>query len=278
MSRRLPIIIPPKMARPTRSLKLALAALVLAVIVGGGTLVWQNSQRGCCAFPEPVGPRADLGLMTSLPIYWPDGSGLADLAQGNTESPWQRKALEARHALVPLDTLSVIPALSPRQSETDPLAGLDRLAIIQPRGLSPADNVALDGWVRNGGRLLLVLDPMLTGDYDQPLGDPRRPTDTALIPPVVARWGLEVSFDESQAAGRVVRIAGRSVTLQMAGRVREIAGSGAECEFEAAATLATCSIGDGRVTLFADATVFEGVAARDEKITGIQAVLAKAFE
>ena len=62
--------------------------------------------------------------------------------------------IEARYTLQPLDTLSPVPALSPDAPDTDPLAGLERLAVIQPRGLSPADNVALDQWVRGGGRLL----------------------------------------------------------------------------------------------------------------------------
>lgn len=266
------------MVRQTRSLKFALGAVALAVLAAGGIVAWYYNQKVCCAYPDPVGPRAELGLMTSLPIYWPEGSGLADLARGEAEIPWQRKALETHHNLVPLDTLSPIASLGQEQPETDPLAGLERLAIIQPRGLSPADNVALDEWVRAGGRLLLVLDPILTGEYDLPLGDPRRPTDAALIPPVVARWGLGVSFDETQAAKRAVRIAGQSASLQMAGSVREIAGSGAVCDFEAASALANCSVGDGRVTLLADAAVFEGLASVEQKTIVIQALVGIAFE
>ena len=113
--------------------------------------------------------------MTSLPLYWPADAALADIAAGTAPPPWQRRAIEADYRLVPLDTLSPIPALSPDAPDTDPLAGLGLLAVIQPRGLSPADNVALDDWVRRGGRLLMALDPALTGDYEAPLGDPRRP-------------------------------------------------------------------------------------------------------
>lgn len=89
--------------------------------------------------------------MTSLPLYWRLGADVADIASGNALVPWQRQAMERRFDLVPLDTLSPIPALTPDEPETDPLAELDYLAIIQPRGLSPADNVALDEWVRAGG-------------------------------------------------------------------------------------------------------------------------------
>ena len=105
------------------------------------------------------------------------------------------------YALEPLDTLSPIPALAADQPDLDPLAGLRRIAIIQPRGLSASDNVAVDGWVRAGGRLLLVLDPALTGEYDLPLGDPRRPVDTALIPPVANAWGGPTDLEPRDMQG-----------------------------------------------------------------------------
>ncbi len=262
------------MAMRSRNLKLALGALVIALLVGGGALAWYDSREDCCAVPE----NAELGLMTSLPLYWPEGSQIADIAGGQAELPWQRTVLERSHSLLPLDTLSPIPALSPNDPPEDPLAGLDRLAIVQPRGLSPADNVALDDWVRAGGRLLLVLDPMLTGHYDYGLGDPRRPSDVALIPPVVARWGLEMNFDEAQSAARPVEIDGRAAPLELAGSLREIAGSNADCMIEAADTLALCTIGEGRVTLFADAALFEGEAPDEAKSAAIQSLLEIAFE
>lgn len=205
--------------------------------------------------PTPAAAPAPLGLMTSLPLYWPLGAGLEDIAAGTAPAPWQRAAIEARYALVPLDTLSPIPALSPDQPDSDPLAQLDRLAVIQPRGLSPADNVALDAWVREGGRLLLALDPALTGEYDLPLGDPRRPTDSALIPPVVARWGLAVSFDEAQPVA-VARqaLAGAALPLALPG---QITAQGGDCTVLAQGAAARCRVGKGQVTLIADAALFE---------------------
>jgi len=140
---------------------------------------------------------------------------------------------------------------------------LDTLAIIQPRGLSPSDNVALDKWVRDGGRLLLVLDPMLTGHYELPLGDPRRPSDVALIPPVVARWGLEIVFDDAQPVQRRVAMpfGEGPYDLSFAGEVRVLAanseGDADECALHGEAVMAVCDVGKGTVTLVADAGVFE---------------------
>ncbi|MEM9500697.1 MAG: hypothetical protein AAF941_02505 [Pseudomonadota bacterium] len=205
----------------------------------------------------PVVERAELGLMTSLPLYWPTGMEFADIAQGNGETPWQRVLIEQQFELTPLDTLTSIPALSPNEPETDPLAELEHLAVIQPRGLSAADNVALDEWVREGGQLLLVLDPMLTGHYEMPLGDPQRPVGSALIPPVVKRWGLEVRFDEDQQLERQVELGGDALNVSLAGNIQATDGAGPGCEIMADGVIARCSIEKGSVTLLADADVFE---------------------
>lgn len=219
---------------------------------------------GCSVAPDDapsetgLAERAPLGLMTSLPLYWPEGTALKDLAAGQGALPWQRQAIETRYAIVPLDTLSPIAALSLDDPEVDPLQGLNRLAVIQPRGLSPADNVALDAWVRAGGQLLLVLDPALTGEYDMPLGDPQRPVDAALIPAVVARWGLAVSFDEDQELAVVSTALGdAALPLALAGQIAVTDPAAANCTLHALKAAAVCQVGKGQVTLIADAAAFE---------------------
>ncbi|GIX18945.1 MAG: hypothetical protein KatS3mg120_0621 [Erythrobacter sp.] len=247
----------------------ALAAALIALLV-----------IGCArapAAPHEGAERTRLGLMTSLPLYWPLGAGVGEIASGRAALPWQRAALEQAYELAPLDTLAPIPAHAPDAPETDPLAGLTRLAVIQPRGLSPADNVALDGWVRKGGRLLLVLDPALTGEYDLPLGDPRRPADTALIPPVVARWGLAIAFDESERPEvRRARLGEAGLPLALAGRIT--LGKGAKgCTLTAAGAAARCRIGKGQVTLIADAALFEHAELAGEGGAALRALVAEAL-
>lgn len=230
------------------------------------------------ALPEMRENRPDLGLMTSLPLYWPLEADFAGLASGEAEVPWQRQLLERGHDLVLLDTLSLIPGLDADDPETDPLAGLERLAIIQPRGLSPADNVALDEWVRGGGKLLLVLDPMLTGHYHLALGDPRRPADVALIPPVVGRWGVTVAFDEDQAPMREFEQFGATFPLALAGAVQVTDQMAQSCQAGADEVYARCSVGEGQVTLFADATLFESEQALEKNSAAIQALMDYAFD
>jgi hypothetical protein len=250
-----------------------LAALLLAGLAGCDAVPANPSAPS----PDAV-PAERLGLMTSLPLYWPLGTRIDALAGGTAAVPWQRAALEQVYAIEPLDTLSPIPGLTPDAPETDPLAGLDRLAVVQPRGLSPADNVALDDWVRGGGRLLLALDPALTGDYDLPLGDPRRPVDAAPIPPVVARWGLAVAFDEGQAGtARAQMLAGEALPLALAGVVRVADPAAADCTIAAGGAAARCAVGKGRVTLIADAAIFEHPELAGEGGAGLGALVAAAL-
>lgn len=240
------------MPRPSNSARAIALALCAAL-------------AGCDAAPavpaaqeRAAEPTETLGLMSSLPLYWPLGAQIGAIASGTADVPWQRTALEAGYMLEPLDTLAAPPALSPDTPATAPLATLARLAVIQPRGLSPADNVALDDWVRAGGRLLMVLDPALTGEYDLPLGDPRRPVDSALIPPVVARWGLAVLFDEAQPDALAERALGRAaLPLVLAGEIAITDPAAADCTLEAGGAAARCRVGMGRVTLIADAALFE---------------------
>lgn len=198
--------------------------------------------------------------MTSLPLYWPLGAEFGDMVSGATGPPWQRRLLERDYELVLLDTLSPIQGLSEEAGDTDPLAGLDQVAVIQPRGLSPADNVALDGWVRAGGRLLIALDPLLTGEYDIALGDPRRPNDTALIPPVIPRWGIADTYAENSTEVRYAELPGGSVPVWMGSDLNLAAGAGSAngCRVHDSGLILRCdSVGKGTVTYIGDAALFE---------------------
>jgi hypothetical protein len=265
------------MPRRGNRLRAVLAACVLAL----GAC---NAEPPAAADKAPANPQAErplLGLMTSLPLYWPEGADLATLVSGTAPIPWQRRAMETRFELVPLDTLAPIPALSPEEPELDPLAGLQRLAVIQPRGLSPADNVALDNWVRGGGKLLLVLDPVLTGEYSAALGDPRRPVETALVLPVVERWGLDIGFaiDETEEGYyRTIRLpGGAELPLAYFGMIEIANDVAGRCRSPDSA-IVTCQIGKGQVALIADAALFEHPELAGEGGEQLLAVMAFAFE
>lgn len=192
--------------------------------------------------------QADVGLFTSLPIYWGDGADIGSILNGNGETDWVRSQIERRFAIVPLDALG--PEL---------LAGTDRLILAQPRPLAPSENVALDRWVRGGGRLLVFADPMLTRHSDFALGDKRRQQDVVVLSPILARWGLELFFDENQPSGeRWVKAYDGQFPVNLAGHFElRVPGEESQCIVSETGLLAQCKVGKGRVTLLADAALLD---------------------
>lgn len=220
---------------PARSL----ARLALAVSLAA---------TACRAAPEPPSPgeRPALGVMTTLPLIWAEAGDVGELLAAEASTGWVRQELAGRFALEPLDTL-----------DEASLAPLKRLVLAQPRALTPAENVALDAWVRGGGRLLLFADPMLTRQSRYAVGDRRRPQDVALLSPILAHWGLELLFDDAQGQGeRNHEIVGRAVPLNLAGGFRIIAGS-SSCAAAPGAVLVRCRVGKGQVVALADAAVLD---------------------
>ncbi len=214
-----------------RTRLLAAAILVAALLALFGWIL----NRPAAPLNQPI------GLFTSLPLVWGEGDDLGNLLPGAQPPHRVRTALAKLGPLQPLDTLE---SLGP---------ALHRLVIAQPRPLSPAENIALDNWLRAGGRLLLLADPLLTEPSVYPLGDPRRPQDLVLLSPILQRWGLELTFDEQQPAGvRVIAVAGPAVPVNLAGAWRT---SGGQCRSEGDGLLVTCQVGQGRVIALADAEV-----------------------
>jgi len=228
--------------RPSR-----LAAAALAIALAGAASV-ASAQPPFSAPPPPAaveGARPELGLMGTIPLYWGESAGIAEVLGGGGEAHWARAPLEERFALRPLAALT-----------QENLAGLDYLLLAQPRGLAPAENVALDGWVRGGGKLLLFADPMLTGESRFGIGDRRRPQDVILLSPILDHWGLHLQFDGQQVAGTFMReFAGTALPLNLPGRfATPVQGA---CTLEAQAVLAECAVGQGRALVLADAALLD---------------------
>lgn len=153
-------------------------------------------------------------MLTGLPLFWPEGGVVEALAGPPPDRSWQA-ALGAR-AAVPIDT-----------SSASALAGRRLLLAAQPRDQSPADLVALDAWVRRGGRMLWLADPALARPSRLALGDPRAAPAGPTLLPLMAHWQLSVT--------------------------RQGVESAAACERAWDGLAADCRIGRGRVILVADA-------------------------
>lgn len=187
----------------------------------------------------------DIGLFTSLPILWNEYGEISELLKPDGESHWAATVLRQRGELRPLDTIAPVPD------------DLDLLVMAQPRPLSPDENVAIDDWVRGGGKVLLFADPMLTQQSAFSLGDRRRPEDMAMLSPILTRWGLALQFDDTQPAGdRMLDVLGEPMPVNLAGSFA-VSGNAGQCRLFADGLAARCRVGKGVVLAVADAALLE---------------------
>jgi hypothetical protein len=176
-------------------------------------------------------PPATLHVITGLPLFFDEGFSLE-----SDESPILTR-LEQDFTVVPVDGPEQLPS-----------GGL--LLAAQPRAMTARRLVALDRWVREGGRLLLLADPWLTWPSELPLGTPGRPpvefADTGLL----SRWGLILEGSRTPPTEQVERtVGGRSLFVSAPG----VLTSRGPCRVESAGFVARCRIGRGRVLVVADA-------------------------
>ena len=129
--------------------------------------------------------RPTLLLLTSLPLMFGEDFSLQAAARRRS------RRCETRYRVVPI-------------SVTDPaeLAKGRLLLMAQPQAQTAENLVALDDWVRRGGRVLLLADPMLEWPSKRPLGDPLRPPPMFMDTGLLAHWGLRLDApDERGPAG-----------------------------------------------------------------------------
>ena len=139
-------------------------ALVLAAL-----LLW----RGPAQPLQPAQDRPRLAVITGLPLFW------SESGQGGPQDAPIVTVLRTRFTVIPMD--------DPVQLKA---SGAQRLLLAQPRALTPAQMVAIDGWVRDGGTALVLADPLLRWPSDLPLGDRRRAPSVSLLGPMLDHWGF----------------------------------------------------------------------------------------
>lgn len=121
----------------------------------------------------------------------------------------------------------------------------------QPRALTAERLVALDAWVRAGGRLLLLADPRLTWPSDRPLGDRQRPPYSFADTGLLAHWGLRSEASPAGATTPVsFHLSGLTVQSDSPGR---LTSTGGPCLVATDARTAGCRLGRGRALVVADA-------------------------
>jgi hypothetical protein len=209
-----------------RALMLGLVAAFAAALIA---LALSFSSR-----PQADASRPTLLLLTSLPLVFGE-----DLSLEDGGSP-ALTALQKQYRVIPISVAS------PAELKKGRL-----LLMAQPLA-QPAENlVALDDWVRKGGRVLLLADPMLEWPSERPLGDPVRPppmfSDTGLL----GHWGLRLDSPEERGPKQGM-VGGAQVMTASPG---VLAGKG--CAVSNDGLVAYCRIGKGSATVIADADLLD---------------------
>jgi len=204
-------------------------ALVLAAcaVAAAGIVTMRQEQA---ALPtQPPAERPTLLLLTSLPLLLGEdfslqGSGSAAL-----------KGLEAHYRVVPISV-----------TDGSELAKGRLLLMAQPLAQTAENLVTLDAWVRRGGHILLLADPMLEWPSKLPLGDPLRPPPMFADTGLLAHWGLRLDTHERRGPAQR-QLAGQRIVTASPGTLW------GDCDIGADRLAARCTIGKGEAIVIADA-------------------------
>ena len=215
----------------TRARVRALSILFVAIVLAAAAAVAVIHRE-----PRALGPRADrpaLLLLTSLPLVFGEDFSIQDAG-----SP-ALKALNSRYRVIPI-------------SVADPaeLAKGKLLVMAHPLAQPAEDLVALDHWVRRGGRVLLLADPMLEWPSKRPLGDPLRPPPIFMDTGLLGHWGLRLDAPDDR--GPVTRKLGGFEVLTVSPGL--LFGG---CSISGDRLVAHCRIGKGEATIIADADLLD---------------------
>jgi hypothetical protein len=227
--------------------------LVVVTLIGAGALALAARDGS----PQPLPARSErprLLLLTSLPLVFGEEFSL------ETGGSLALTALERRYLVEPIST-----------SAAAELAKGRLLLMAQPQAQSPENLVALDRWVRGGGRLLLLADPALEWPSQRPLGDALRPPPMFMDTGLLSHWGLRLDAPEERgpAIGKVLV---RIVETESPGSLH------GKCRIGADRLTAHCRIGKGQATIIADADLIDGERRGNAAAPNLDAVLAALAE
>ncbi|MBO9694901.1 MAG: hypothetical protein J7499_01755 [Sphingopyxis sp.] len=179
-------------------------------------------------------------MLTGLPLRWSGGSDIAAMiARGADDDPALARLLAA-------GPVSLVDSLA---DHVPPPGGA--LLIAHPRALAPRELVAIDAFVRGGGRAVVLADALSGWPARYPLGDPRNPPVTSLLTPLLDHWGITLAAaPAAEGAPIAVDVDGMRLRLFSAGRFDRLPP---QCQAHAGRRVVRCTIGKGAVWLVGDA-------------------------
>ena len=223
--------------RPRLAVLPWLAALALAV----GWFATGHALLAVLYRPAPAGAGAPAATMlTGLPLRWSGGGDIAAMiAEGANDDP-------ALARLAAAGPVSLVDSLA---DHVPPPGGA--LLLAHPRALAPQELVAIDAFVRGGGRAVVLADALSGWPPRHPLGDPRNPTVTSLLTPLLDHWGVVLAAaSAAEGAALPADVDGARLRLFSAGRFDRLPS---QCQAFADRRVARCPIGEGEAWLVGDA-------------------------
>ena len=214
-----------------------LAALALAVgwFAAGHALLAVLYRPAAARPPAPAAT-----MLTGLPLRWSGGGDIAALiAEGANDDP-------ALARLAAAGPVSLVDSLA---DHVPPPGGT--LLLAHPRALAPRELVAIDAFVRGGGRAVILADALSGWPVRHPLGDPRNPPVTSLLTPLFDHWGVTLAAaPAAEGAALPADVDGARLRLFSAGRFDRLPP---QCDAFAGRRIARCPIGEGEAWLVGDA-------------------------
>lgn len=191
---------------------------------------------------EPPAARPILPILTGLPLFWGEGPVGSVLQLLSVRSSLLME-IEGRYLVEAVDTF-----------DADHFAQRQLLLAIQPASLPAEEFVALDAWIRRGGRALIFADPDLVWPTGFAVGDRRRPPASTLLDPLFKHWGLRLVGKRTAPQRVAAEIDGITVTMINPGVWHRSMGG---CAVAESGHVATCLLGKGQVILIADADMLD---------------------
>ncbi len=196
--------------------------------------------------------------MTALPLFWGEGTP-KDILNGADQRAEIIRRLGGDRKIIPLDRV-----------ERSDLKEISLLLLAQPRLLTGQELVALDAWVRAGGRALIFADPLLSWPSAFPFGDARRPPLSSLLDPLLSHWGLVLKAAPSPTEISKVEVSGLPIAVLSPGAWLS---KNSSCILGSEDVVAECAIGKGKVVLVADADLLDARLWAESGIANGEAVL-----
>lgn len=212
-----------------------------ALIAKLAAILWFAAGHAALAalYQEPASD-TPVTMLSGLPLRWAgEGDLSAMLERGAADDPALVR-LERTHRIALVDSLA----------DHVPPAGAV-LLLAHPRALSPQDLVAIDAFVRGGGRALILADALSGWPAPHPTGDSRNPPVTSLLTPLLDHWGITLgAAPTGESKAQALDVDGRRLRLFSAGRFETLPPG---CTAQAGPHILRCRVGTGEAWLVGDA-------------------------